>query len=99
MEIKSEYTSQGQADARCTIAQNVSELLINIENVRKIEVYYRWLLINEDPDDNKFVDCAVAGNVKFVVSNDKHFKILKEIEFPSIEVITADQFLEELNES
>ena len=74
----------------------MSELLINLENVHKIEVYYRWLLITEDPDDNKFVDCAIAGNVRFVVSNDKHFKILKQIEFPIVEVITSDQFLEEL---
>ncbi len=69
---------------------------MNLENVEQIEVYYKWLLIQDDHDDNKFVDCAVAGNVKFVVSNDKHFNILKNIEFPSIEVIKADQFLEEL---
>jgi len=37
------------------------------------------------------------ANKRFVVSNDKHFRILKEIEFPSIEVISSDQFLEVLN--
>ncbi|MFK7798367.1 MAG: putative toxin-antitoxin system toxin component, PIN family [Aureispira sp.] len=65
-------------------------------NVEQIKVYYRWLLIQDDPDDNKFVDGAVAGNVRFVVSNDKHFKILKEIHFPSVEVIKVDDFLAEL---
>ena len=96
--ILQEYVEIIEQKTNPVIAQNVSELLINLENVQKIEVYYRWLLISQDPDDNKFVDCAVAGNVKFVVSNDKHFKILKEIEFPSIEVISSDQFLEELKE-
>lgn len=96
-DILQEYVEIIEQKTNPVIAQNVSELLINLENVHKIEVYYRWLLISKDPDDNKFVDCAVAGNVKFVVSNDKHFKILKEIEFPSIEVISSDQFLEELN--
>lgn len=54
--------------------------------------YYKWLLIEKDPDDNKFVDCAIAGDLKFIVSNDKHFKILKEIKFPTVEVITSDEF-------
>jgi len=78
------------------IAINVGELLLSLENVEQIEVYYKWLLIQEDYDDNKFVDCAIAGNVKFVVSNDKHFNILKKIKFPFVEVIKAEQFLEEL---
>ncbi len=78
------------------IAKNVGELLLNLENVEKIEVFYKWLLIEKDFDDNKFVDCAIAGNVRFVVSNDKHFNILKSIEFPSVEVISADKFLDEL---
>ena len=78
------------------IAKNVGELLLSLENVEQIEVYFRWLLIQDDPDDNKFVDCAIAGNVKFVVSNDRHFNILKKVNFPRVEVIKADQFLEEL---
>jgi predicted nucleic acid-binding protein len=78
------------------IAKNVGELLLNLKNVEKIEVFYNWHLIEEDFDDNKFVDCAIAGNVKFVVSNDNHFKVLKNIDFPSVEVIKADDFLKEL---
>lgn len=97
-DILQEYVEIIEQKTTATIAKNVSELLINLDNVEKIEVYYRWLLIDQDPDDNKFVDCAIAGNVKFVVSNDKHFKVLKDIKFPSIEVITSDQFLEELKE-
>lgn len=49
------------------IAKNVGELLTNLNNVELAPVYYHWLLIKEDPDDNKFIDCAIAGNVKFVV--------------------------------
>ena len=96
-DILQEYIEIIEQKTTPVIAQNLSELLINLDNVEKIEVYYKWGLISKDPDDNKFIDCAVAGNVKFVVSNDKHFKILKEIEFPSITVISSDQFLEELN--
>ena len=95
-DILQEYIEIIEQKTNPIIANNVSELLINLDNVQKIEVYYRWLLIENDPDDNKFVDCAIAGSVKFVVSNDKHFKILKKIKFPLVEVINSDQFLEEL---
>ena len=95
-DILQEYVEIIEQKTNPIISKNVSELLINLKNVKKIEIYFRWLLITADPDDNKFVDCAIAGDVKFVVSNDKHFKILKQINFPSVEVITSDQFLEEL---
>lgn len=57
---------------------------------------YRWNLITRDPDDNKFVDCAIAGNVRFVVSNDRHFDELKEIDFPKVDILSADELLEEV---
>lgn len=95
-DILQEYIEIIEQKTTPEIAKNVGELLINLENVEQIEVYYKWLLIQEDFDDNKFVDCAIAGNVKFVVSNDKHFKILKKIKFPIVEVIKSDEFLEEL---
>lgn len=78
------------------IAQNLGELLMSLENVDKTEIYFRWNLIQADPDDNKFVDCAVSARVRFVVTNDNHFKELKTIDFPPVEVIDTDEFLEEL---
>jgi len=51
-------------------------------------------LINEDPDDNKFIDRAFASNCDYLVTNDKHFNILKTIEFPAIKVIKLDEFKE-----
>jgi putative PIN family toxin of toxin-antitoxin system len=78
------------------IAQNLGDLLATLKNVEKTEIFFRWNLIKADPDDNKFVDCAISARVAFLVSNDKHFKELKSIEFPPVEVIDADGFLEEL---
>ena len=72
------------------------ELVAEAPNCFPTEVLYRWNLIQEDPDDDKFVDAAVAARVRFVVSNDKHFAVLKTIDFPSVEVITLDEFLEEV---
>lgn len=78
------------------IAKNFGEFLTQSQYVEINTVYYRWNLIEKDPDDNKFVDCAIAAKAKFIVSNDKHFNILKTIDFPNIEVIKADDFLQEL---
>ncbi len=78
------------------IAQNLGELLTQLENVEKTTIYFKWNLITSDPDDNKFVDCAISANAQFIVSNDNHFKILKDIKFPPVKVIDADSFLKEL---
>ena len=74
------------------VAQVVLQLIENAPNVKWVTKYYKWNLIEQDADDNKFVDCAVACNAKFLVSDDKHFKILKKIPFPNVEVLRADEF-------
>lgn len=70
----------------------VLEAMIHLPNLEKSEVYFRWQLVKKDPDDNKFVDCAVACNANFIVSHDKHFSTLKDIAFPPVKVISADSF-------
>lgn len=70
----------------------VLQIIENSTNVNFITKYFRWNLIAADPDDNKFVDCAVSSNAKFLVTSDKHFNVLKNIKFPKIEVIGVDYF-------
>lgn len=53
-------------------------------------------LIKTDPDDNKFVNCAVIANAKFIVTEDRHFEIVKKCPFPKIEIINLDSFLQTL---
>jgi len=78
-------------------ANYVLQIIENSANVNFITKYFRWNLISADPNDNKFVDCAVSCNAKFLVTNDKHFNVLKNIEFPKIEVIGVDYFESILN--
>jgi predicted nucleic acid-binding protein len=73
-------------------------LLLNSRNVKKITPYFKWNLISADPDDNKFVDCALNGGADYIVTNDKHFNVLKEIDFPYVEVVNSDEFREILLE-
>lgn len=95
-EILSEYLEIIEHKTTAQIAKNIGEFILNSRFVDKIEVFYKWKLITKDPDDNKFVDCAIAGNVKYVVTNDKHFNELQTIEFPRVDVISIDGFLAEL---
>jgi len=69
----------------------VNELLLS-PNVIKTDTYYKWNLITADPDDNKFVDCALNAGADYLVTNDRHFNILKSIDFPPIEVIDLETF-------
>lgn len=43
-------------------------------------------VIKDDPDDNKFIECAVCGSGNFIVTNDKHLLDLKE--FGEIYIVT-----------
>ena len=95
-DILEEYIEVIEEKANAIVATNIAELLINLENVAKVEVYFKWNLISADYDDNKFIDCAVAANVRFVVSNDKHFNELQGVEFPKVEVIGVEEFLSEV---
>ncbi len=74
------------------IAAYLMQLLENAPNIRWLNKYYKWQLIQIDQDDNKFVDCAIACNAKFLVSDDNHFNVLDKISFPKVEVVKASEF-------
>ncbi len=43
------------------------QLLTELKNVHHQNIYYNWHFINADPDDNKYVDCYIAGNGDYIV--------------------------------
>ncbi|HEY5233889.1 MAG TPA: putative toxin-antitoxin system toxin component, PIN family [Verrucomicrobiae bacterium] len=47
------------------------------DNIRHVEPQFRFNVISTDPDDNKFCNCAIAGEANFVVAEDNHFNVLK----------------------
>ena len=48
--------------------------------------------ICEDPDDNKFIECAIASQSKLIISGDKH--LLKISGYKAIEVLKPRQFVD-----
>jgi len=68
------------------------EILLKSPNIIQTIPYYKWNLISVDPDDNKFVDCALNAGADYIVTNDKHFNALKNVDFPKMSVINIDTF-------
>ena len=73
-------------------AELVISSLLLLPNVVRTEVYFNMRLIIADADDDKFANCAFASNAHFIVTEDKHFKVLKKTPFPQIEAISYEKF-------
>jgi putative PIN family toxin of toxin-antitoxin system len=95
-EILEEYAEVIARNISINLARYVVFTIMERNNVRQITPFYKWHLITSDPDDNKFVDCAIAANARFIVTEDHHFDVLKTIPFPSVNVINIDDFLKEV---
>ncbi len=74
------------------VADAVLEALINSSFVERTNVSFFWWLLTVDPDDNKFVDCAIAAGADYLVPEDRHFDVLAKIEFPQINIIGLNEF-------
>lgn len=92
-EILYEYVEIIEQRTNVIVAHNIGEFLISSPDVEKVEINFKWSLISRDPDDNKFVDCALNGRAHFIITDDKHFNLLKKIGFPPVNVIRTIDFL------
>jgi len=77
-------------------AEYIATILLNSENVLFFDPHFSFYAIDADPDDNKFVDCAILSNARFIVTEDHHFDVLKTVTYPRVDVIGIDEFLKEL---
>ena len=91
-EILLEYEEKISIHWNNEVAVNVIRSITELPSTIFTPIYYQLNLITVDEDDNKFVDCAFAANVDFIITHDNHFNILKTIQFPSIPVLDIHQF-------
>lgn len=61
------------------IARNIVDAIANLTTTFFQNTHVHFELLPADSDENKFVDCAVASNAEYIVTNDKHFTPLKTI--------------------
>lgn len=95
-DILNEYLEILERVANAVVAHNIVNAILRSPFTKKLDPRYRFSLIEQDPDDNKFVDCAIIAGADYIVSEDSHFKVLKEIPFPKVNVVSLEEFLQDL---
>jgi putative PIN family toxin of toxin-antitoxin system len=66
-------------------------LFMNRNKSQIIKTHSRIHVIKSDPADNKFLECAVGGSAKFIVSGDMHLLGLKE--YKKIRIFSPSEFI------
>lgn len=94
-EMLEEYEEILSQKASEKVASLFVKTLLRSPNTIKKDPYFKFGLIENDWDDNKFVDCAIVANADYIVTEDAHFNVLRNIPFPHIRIIRLDDFLAE----
>ena len=95
-EILMEYEEILTNHVGVELSDLILQLIENAPNTTFITRFYQWNLIEEDLDDNKFIDCYIAASADYLITHDKHFNVLDSISFPKIKTMTASKFIEKL---
>lgn len=96
-EILLEYEEILAIKTTAEIALNIVEAIAKFSSTVFQDSFVHFGLIQEDIDDNKFVDCAIASGAEFIVSIDSHFSILKTIPWPKVSVVSIEDFVKEIS--
>ena len=80
-EILLEYTEivgrmSGAARAQA-ILDRMDEIDALESNLLRVSPAFRLRLIVADPDDDKFADCAIASEADYIITEDRHFDVLR----------------------
>ena len=95
-EIIEEYSEVLSRNISPLVSELFISAILNRKNVKKISPSFSFHLIEADVDDNKFVDCAIVANAKYIVTEDHHYDVLKWKDFPGLDIIGLDDFLAHL---
>ena len=74
------------------LAESFLDFLSILPNVHQTTVYYRFLLIAADADDDKFADCAIAEGIHFLITDDSHYNVLLKLGFPKVNLLKIKEF-------
>lgn len=97
-EILLEYEEKIEEVFSTYLSETIVSSFSKLSNVKRTAIHFQLNLISADADDNKFVDCAFACNAHYLVTNNRHYNPLKKLPFPSITIITLEQFAELLEQ-
>jgi len=72
--------------------EEVNRILLDFSTFTiPVEVTKQIQAVTDDPDDDKFIECAICCNADYIVSGDRHLLNLKE--YAGIKILKASEFL------
>jgi uncharacterized protein len=77
--------------------EDIDAITILLSDPRKTFIVNRKSKVNlvkQDPEDNKFLECALDGNADYIISGDIH--LLECYAFKYCKIITPAEFLERI---
>ena len=89
IEIESEIAEKLRIKFKLNKEETDQILLDFLTFTIPVKINKRFKAILKDPEDNKFIECAVASMADYIVSGDKHLLELKE--FAGIKILTASE--------
>ena len=95
-DILNEYSEILERVANAVVAHNIVNAIVRSPYTQMFDPHFRFGLIEQDLDDNKFVDCAIVAGADYIVSEDAHFRVLETIPFPSVCVKRLEEFIQDL---
>ena len=91
-DILNEYAEVFERKLGIQVADAVMDLLETLPNLQLVDKFFFWQAIEQDPDDNKFIDCAIAAQAKYLVTDDAHFNPLKFKPIFEVGIVTMKEF-------
>lgn len=91
-DILNEYAEIMEQQMGAEVAEMTLDLLLTLPNTHLIHKHFFWQMIEQDPDDNKFIDCAIAASARYLVSEDHHLRVIKKYEYFGIELLKLSEF-------
>lgn len=91
-EILTEYQEQIAIRYGLKPTDATLDFLLLLPNVILKNPSFLWQLVENDRDDNKFIDTYVASQSDYIVSNDRHLQQIKDNGFPVITVLRYEEF-------
>jgi putative PIN family toxin of toxin-antitoxin system len=90
-EILIEYHQKLQTKLAMTPGQATRAVAEILSCSTRVAIKNQLSVITADPDDDKVLECAVTGQVDYIVSGDRH--LLDRKEYEGIPIVRASEFL------
>jgi putative PIN family toxin of toxin-antitoxin system len=91
LEIEQEILQKLKTKFRLSDEESAQILLDFSTFTNPVKIFRRIKVIHDDPDDNKFIECALSSMAEFIVSGDKH--LLRLEHYKGIKILKASEFL------